>query len=325
MRALHAAPILLAVTTVAAAQAPASPERRVTAAAIPGVIAEGTPVERVWTGMRSADGIAGAADGSLLFTEQDASRVSRLKADGSVELFVEDTWNAGALGIDAKGRVIAVERRGQGTPDPQGRVAVYTSSDRSVLASGFEGRPFQALRDLVVDRRGGVYITDGQPAPARSVIYYIDPAGRITKASDAVGAANGVLLSPDEKTMYVTDTPSGSLVAFDVPADGTITNMRPFGRLEGGDRRGADGLAIDADGRVYAATPVGVQVFSPGGQHLGTIPTPRPATSVAFAGAGKAFLYIVGRGNDGPEGASQWARSMYRVPMVARGFAGRAK
>jgi gluconolactonase len=194
-----------------------------------------------------------------------------------------------------------------------------------VLAAGYEGKPFEALRDLAVDRRGGVYITDGRPAPTRSVIYYIDASARITVASNGVGAANGVLLSPDEKTLYVSDTPSEYIVAFDVPREGTITRMRNFGRLEGGDRRGADGLAIDEAGRLYAATPVGVQVFSPQGEHLGTIPTPRPATSVAFAGPRKASLYIVGRGNDGPDGASQWARSIYRVAMTARGFEGRAK
>src|SRR5439155_5869370 len=89
--------------------------------------------------------------------------------------------------------------------------------------------------------------------------------------------------------------------------------------------RGADGLAIDASGRLYIACPSGIQILSPQGQHLGTIPTPRPSTSLAFAGPDKKTLYVVGRGNDGPDGAAQWARSIYKIVMVAQGFKGRAK
>jgi gluconolactonase len=76
---------------------------------------------------------------------------------------------------------------------------------------------------------------------------------------------------------------------------------------------GADGLAVDAAGRLYAATGVGVQVFSPQGQHLGTIPTPMGAQSIAFAGPDKRTLYVVGRG------------AVWKVAMLAQGFLGRAK
>ena len=143
--------------------------------------------------------------------------------------------------------------------------------------------------------------------------------------TEDIGAANGVLLSPDERTLYVSDTPTEYLVAFDVRPDGSIGNKRNFARLEGAQRTGADGLAVDAAGRLYVASPVGVQVFSPQGQHLGTIPTPRPATSLAFAGPDKKTLYIVGRGTAGPRGAEQNARSMYKVSMLAQGYKDRAK
>ena len=76
---------------------------------------------------------------------------------------------------------------------------------------------------------------------------------------------------------------------------------------------GADGLAVDNDGRVYAATTAGVQVFSPQGQHLGTIPLSRSPQNLAFAGADKKTLYVVGRG------------AAFKVPMLSQGFTGRAK
>ena len=80
-----------------------------------------------------------------------------------------------------------------------------------------------------------------------------------------------------------------------------------------GTASGADGLAIDSQGRVYAATNGGVEVFSEVGQHLGTIPFSRKAQNLAFAGPDKKTLYVVGRG------------TAFKVDMLAQGFMGRAK
>jgi gluconolactonase len=78
-------------------------------------------------------------------------------------------------------------------------------------------------------------------------------------------------------------------------------------------RFGGDGLTVDAQGRVYAATAPGIQVFNPQGQHLGTIPVSRNPNNLAFAGADKKILYIVARG------------AVYKVGMSAEGYKGRAK
>lgn len=125
-------------------------------------------------------------------------------------------------------------------------------------------------------------------------------------------------MSPDEKILYVANGPT--IAAFDVQPDGTLRNFRQFAGLVGLRRNeagqvqgGADSICIDAAGRVYAATGVGVQVFSPRGQHVGTIPTPLPPQAVAFAGPDKKTLYVVGRG------------AVYKVPMLAQGYLGRAK
>jgi gluconolactonase len=143
-----------------------------------------------------------------------------------------------------------------------------------------------------------------------------------------IEVANGILLSPDEKTLYISNTPSEFLLAFDVGPNGMITNRRNFARLEGDSHNGGDGLAIDSAGRLYVATnnnkPLGIQVFSAKGEYLGTIPTPRPTTSVAFAGPEKKTLFVVARGAEGT-GDERWARSIYKVSMVAQGYIGRAK
>ena len=125
----------------------------------------------------------------------------------------------------------------------------------------------------------------------------------------------GIQLSPDEKTLYVNNMNGEYLLAYDIEPDGTVRNRRNFARYEGSAQgaSGADGLANDSEGRVYVATPVGIQVFSPKGQHLGTIPVSRSAQNLAFAGPDKKTLYIFGRG------------VAFKVRTLAQGFKGRAK
>ena len=296
---------------------PAQTPKETTATAIPGVIAAGAKVQFLWQGFDGADGIISDAEGNLLFAERKANRVSKIDKNDKITAILADTNEAGALAIDSKGQIIDIERK-----DPQ-RVRILAPV-RKVLADGFDGKKLEGMRDLTVARNGGVYFTDGRTSTKGSVICYISPAGKVTMLLDDVDGANGILFSPDEKTMYVSDSPNEYLLAYDVQPDGRMTNRRNFARLEGGKRTGADGLAIDGDGRLYAATPTGIQVFDSKGKYLGTIPTPRPDTSIAFAGPGKKTLYIVGRGADGP-GDQDQARSIYKVPMIAQGFKGRAK
>ena len=112
-------------------------------------------------------------------------------------------------------------------------------------------------------------------------------------------------LSPDEKTLYATN--GTHIVAFDVQPDGSVRNARKFA-----DSRG-DCLAVDTAGRLYAAVAAGINVISPQGQILGTIPTPVGMQSVGFAGRDKRTMFAVGRG------------AAYRIAMLAEGIRTRAK
>ncbi len=291
-----------------AARGQVQAERSVTTESIPGVVAAGVRVEHVWKGLRAADGLISEPDGTLLLPEQRADRISRFSADGTVTLYLEDTNEAGGFAFDARGRLISVERR-----NPQVRVLV---PERRVLADTYEGEPLSRLSDIIADQKGGVYFTEGR----NSSVYYLNASGGLTRVADDIDGANGITLSPDESTLYVTNRETG-ILAYDVAPDGSIENRRPFVMPEGGQ----DGLAVDGAGRLYVAGDSGVQIFSPQGRFLGLIPIPRPTTTLAFAGPDKKTLYVIGRGNDLPGGDSGDARSMYRVSMLAEGFKGRAK
>ena len=300
--------------------------REVGVSAIPGVVAANSRWMLAWQGTDNADGIVGTDDGGLLFAQEQPNRISKLDATDKVSVALEDTHGTGAIAIDARGRVLAVQRT---CTDPGGQPAQCTeptrigvlSPERKVLADSFDSKPLGRLNDLVADRKGGVYFTVGGA-------YYVNAAGRVTSLGENI-RANGIMLSPDERVLYVTN--GGSILAFDVQADGSVTNRRDFAKLDAGGN--GDGMAIDAAGRLYVTSQPGVQVFDRGGKHLGLIPTPRNAISVAFAGRDKKTLYIVGSGALGadgkefitPEGIRNNAKTIYKLSMLAQGFKGRAK
>ena len=303
--------LLAAATMVqAGAQEQSGPEKQTVTTAIPGVVAAGVKVERIWTGLNAGDGLIAEPNGTLLLPEQgEANTISRVDKNGKVTLYLSDTNEAGGVAIDPKGRVIDIERH---APSRIRQLA----PERKVLADSFEGKPFQRLSDIVADKKGGVYVTE---APSTSV-FYLSADGKVSRVANDIKGANGIMLSPDEKTLYVTNTDDG-IIAYDVQPDNTIRNRRAFAKPEGGQ----DGLAIDSAGRLYIASNLGVQVYSPKGEHLGLIPTPRGTTTLAFAEADKKTLYVIGRGNDGPQGKSATARSLYKIQMLAEGVKGRAK
>jgi len=300
--------------------------REVTVSAIPGLVSAGSRWMLAWQGTDNADGIIGTDDGGLLFAQEQPNRISKLDANDKVSVALEDTHGTGAIAIDARGRVLAVQRT---CTDPGGQPAQCAeptrigvlSPERKVLADSFDGKPLGRLNDLVADKKGGVYFTVGGA-------YYVNAAGRVTSLGENI-RANGIMLSPDERVLYVTN--GGSILAFDVQAEGGVTNRRDFATLEAGGN--GDGMAIDAAGRLYVTSQPGVQVFDRLGKYLGLIPTPRNAISVAFAGRDKKTLYIVGSGALGadgkefitPEGVRNNAKTIYKLSMLTEGFKGRAK
>jgi gluconolactonase len=111
-------------------------------------------------------------------------------------------------------------------------------------------------------------------------VYYIPPGGKPIKIADGIERPSGVTVSRDEKTLYINNTNGVYLLAFDIQPDGTVRNRRNFGTYEGrsqtpngipGIMTGADGLTIDSEGRLYAVTAAGIEIFSPTGTHQGTI------------------------------------------------------
>jgi gluconolactonase len=292
---------------------PPEPPAPPASTAIPGVIAAGQTWKVVWQWEgNNADGIIAGDDGTMLFANNDASNVMKLDpVTGLASIIHTETNTGGALSRSRNGALFLASRglnAGILQLEPQ----------RKSFASTFRGEPLDCaggvVNDLVADARGGVYlsITGGG-------LFYANPKGVVSQYGEGVAAANGIILSPDEKTLYVTN--GGVVIAFDVGPDGALTRQREFGKLRGG--QGGDGSAVDAQGRLYVATGASVDVFTPAGEFLGSIIGPQGLHGTAFGGRDKKTLFAIVF--YGTWGTSSARNRVIAIPMIAEGYKGRAK
>ena len=284
-------------------------------AEIAGVIAAGQTWKTVWTGTgNNADGPVATPDGGMLFAQNTDSKILKLDQSGKASFPYSGTSTSGSLAMSKTGALFVLQRA-----LPQEIWQLEPKRQR--LVSMYKGEPIDCagglLNDMTADSKGGVYFTKGG-------VYHSDAKGTVTQYGTLAGA-NGIILSPDEKTLYVTgrlpstptETPApgaprpGGLVAYDVQSDGSLTNERQFALV------GADGSAVDEQGRIYSTGGGGVQVIDKDGKFLGEIPSPLPLITVAFSGPDKKTMYGVAN--------TQQFVEIFTIQMIAQGYKGRAK
>ena len=304
-------------------------EREAIVTAIPGVIAAGAKWELIWADFKTADGIVPTADGGVMFAQEQSDTVIKLDVNDKEFIYLTDTKGAGSLSLDAQGRLYAVQRTCTDSAKPfyqsckELTMVSMLAPERKMLANSFrDGRPLGRLNDLISDGKGGAYFTVGGA-------YYVSPTGVVSTVEDQNIRSNGIMLSQDGKTLFVTN--NTAVLAFDVKPDGTTANRRDFVVLNGDD--GGDGMAIDSSGRLYITGNKGIHVASPEGKYLGFIPTPRRPITLAFSGPQRKTLYVPMTGAVGPngkpwttpEGVRNTAMSIYKISTLSEGFKGRPK
>ena len=281
-------------------------------AAIPGVIAAGKSWKTVWAWEgNNVDGPIADKGGAMLVGDNDARNVLRIDPKTGLGKVLYPSNTAGAVSRSKSGALFVAER---GLPE---RI-VRLEPTWKVLADNIDGQPLECvggvINDLSADAKGGVYM-----AISGGGLFYADRQGKVTEYGHDVGQANGIILSPDEKRLYVG---SGMAVqVFDVRPDGSLANQREFAKLHTG--RTGDGSTVDAKGRLYVATGAAVDVFSAKGDYLGSIAGPAGIHGVAFGGKDKKSLYgIVFYGGWGSPAARN---QLIAIPTLAQGYLGRAK
>lgn len=276
---------------------------------IPGIGPKGE-VRRLHTDLQFTEGPAADTQGNLYFSDIPADRIYKVDSTGALSVFLEPSHHTNGLMFGGDGRLWACEMDGR-------IVAIdIATKEVSAVAAGYEGKRFNAPNDLVVDRAGGVYFTDPHfrapmPLPqGTTAVYYADAAGKVSRLLDDLKAPNGVILSPDEQTLYVVPSQQKEMMAYPVEGPGKLGAGRVLCSLkqpEGRDNTGGDGLTIDRDGNLYITSGLGIQVFAPSGKALGILEFPEQPANCTFGGPELRTLYVTAR------------TSLYAVEMETQG------
>src|SRR5262245_21824787 len=276
---------------------------------IPGIGPTGE-VRKVNGNFQFTEGPAADWEGNLFFSDVTGDKLYKIDSQGQLSTVLDPSHHTNGLMVNAAGNIVACEM--------DGRLIEVNPKTKEVksLADGYEGNRFNAPNDLVIDRDGGVYLTDPHfraPTPLPQGVrafYYRAPDGKVTRLGVVESAPNGIILSPDEKTLYVIPSTQAEMLAYQVEAPGKIGQQRVFCKLKqaaGKTNGGGDGLTIDVKGNLYITSALGLQVFNPQGELLGIIEFPEQPSNCDFGGKDNKTLYATAR------------TSLYAVPMEVAG------
>ena len=274
------------------------------------LVARDAQLSTVATGFGFTEGPLWDSAGFLYVSDETINKIFRVRRDGTREAVI-DLGDPDGNTFDARHRLIdcASVLRSLIAISPDGR---YTT-----LADKFEGHRFNSPNDVVVGPDGALYFTDptldlpkgqSQEIPYQSV-YRLDANGRVQLLAKDMTQPNGLAFSPDGTRLYVDDTERQNIRVYDVAANGTLANGRPFGDEPGPRSEGLpDGMKVDRSGVLFVTGPRGIWVWDASGQHLGTIVIPEQPANLAWGDADYGTLYITAQ------------TSVYRLETRTRGF-----
>jgi gluconolactonase len=273
-----------------------------------GPVEPGAKLEKLAGGFEFTEGPAPDAEGNVFFTDQPNDRILKWSTDGKLTTFMEPCGRSNGLCFDKDGRLWACADE----KNELWRIDVKTK-EKTVVVKDYDGKLLNGPNDVWVDDKGGAFFTDpfykrpywkrGPKEQDKQALYYVSSAGKLSRVDDDYGQPNGLIGTPDGKTLYVSDINRGKTFAYDIEADGKLKNRRLFCEL------GSDGMTLDADGNVYL-TGKGVIVFDKLGKKLTTIEVPEPWTAnVCFGGKDMKTLFITA------------SKGLYAMRMQVKGAA----
>jgi gluconolactonase len=321
----------------------------------PSIVPSGARLDRVFDrGCALTEGVAAGHDGMMYFSDITFTKFCKdpsgkfLQAGniwkynpktGEATIFRSPSGMSNGIKFDREGNMIAALGADYG-----GRMLIKTDmkTGKSYVLTGlFEGKPYNALNDISIDEKGRIYFTDPRYLGHEPVMadgfaaYRVDPDGTVTRIATDCGKCNGILVSPDQRRLYIVSNDNGWLAfenlkegektlqghhllqVYDLSPDGKATNRRVF-KDYSKDRTpacsGPDGLVADVDGNVYVAERCehrpGVTVYAPDGKELAHISTGQELpTNVGFGwGEESNVLYVTS------------GKSLYKITLGKKGY-----
>jgi gluconolactonase len=318
------------------------------------IIPAGAKVEKLFEGDCFAEGVSVAPDNMVYFSDITFTKFCKdpggknpmaghiWKVDprtGKGEIFRSPSGMSNGTKFDRDGNMIVAMGADFGLR-MLAKIDMKTGRS-SIIAGLYEGKPFNALNDISIDERGRIYFTDPRYLGHEPVMadgfaaYRLDPDGSVHRVAVDCGKCNGILVSPDQKRMYIVSNDNGFLAfenlkegegplpgshllqVWDLSPQGTLSNRRVF-KDYSKDRTpacsGPDGLIADADGNIYVAERCehrpGIAVYSPDGRELAFISTGTELpTNVGFGRGNMANVLYITSG-----------KSLYRITLNKRGY-----
>jgi gluconolactonase len=270
------------------------------------IIQPGAALEKLSDGFLFTEGPSSDAAGNVCFTDQPNDRIMHWSISGEISVFMQPSGRSNGLAFDREGNLWAC------ADEKTELWRISPDKTITVMVAEYQGKPLNGPNDLWISPGGGIYLTDPyyprpwwthttMPQDCQGV-YYFDPVSKIlTRVADDLVQPNGIVGTPDGKTLYVADIGDNKTWSFRIDKDGSLTDKTLFCGL------GSDGMALDVKGNLYL-TGKGVTVFDKKGRQLGIIAVPESWTAnVCFGGDGRKSLFITA------------SEGVYRMPMRVSG------
>ncbi len=270
-----------------------------------GIVEPNQEAQQLATDFAFTEGPLWHPDGYWLFVDlrREPPVIHRMSpAGGTPDIIREPSGGTNGMTFDLQGRLLMCEgdNRRISRMEPDGTI--------NVVADRWDGKRFHRPNDIICRSDGSIYFTNpsgrvpeaGQEIEWPGTVHRIAPDGTVDLLAHDIDFPNGIAFSPDETVLYVSNTrklgerpdqywdgevkQNQFIQAYDVAADGSLSNSRVFGSMASSEDGVPDGMKVDAEGRVYCTGSGGVWVFEPNGEHVGIIRVPEIPANCAFGG-----------------------------------------
>lgn len=229
----------------------------------------------------------------LLFSDMGSNCINKWNPESGTTIFLKPSFISNGLTLDNDGNLIMMQTGKRRVAHLEKDGQTQTS-----LAETFDGKKFNSPNDIAVKSSGSIFFTDpdfntpkGEKAELNfKGIYRLDKNGSLKLLDDTFDKPNGICFSPDEKKLYVCESPKAIVYVWDVIDDSTIANKKLFFAIP--EKGYADGMKCDDEGNLYCTGPGGVWVISPSGKLLDKIATPETPTNCNWGDSDRKTLYI---------------------------------
>lgn len=273
------------------------------------IIQKGAGLEKLADGFLFTEGPTADRDGNVYFTDQPNDRIMKWDIKSGLSVFMKPCGRSNGLAFDTEGNLWACA-------DEKNEIwKIGIDKHIEKICGTFENRSFNGPNDLWIAPTGGIYFTDpfykrdwwdhqDMPQAQQSVYFMFPDHKTVIRVTGDLSQPNGIVGTPDGKTLFVADIRAGKTWKYTINADGTLTGKKLFCEM------GSDGMTIDSQGNIYL-TGNGVTIFDRDGIKKGNIPVPESWTAnVCFGDRDLKSLFITS------------SKSIYRIRLKIKGTRG---